>query len=622
MHTSKSLHDAGFARSIPPIDDHENQRMHRIQTLVTSATFALLALARPCTAAIAIDLAYVDRQSPAYQRFIAWVDAALAGEPGYSFSATDAAYAYRLTGDPAYATLAVAWAEQQVADAESAIARGQRPEVAADSYLQAGPLVRDIALVLDWCAAAVSTQQRARWTAYAAQAVWNIWNHEQAHWGATPQPWSGWATSDPANNYYYSFVEATMYWALATDDAQWMQLLADDKWPALERTMAAIGGGGSQEGTAYGLSHRKLFELYRVWRDAAPGHPDVAGANGHLEGSIHWWIHATVPTLDRTAAIGDQARVSEPVLYDYHRALLLQARALAGDAATRDAASWWLHAIANQSMESGFNLRDNLLDAGDGGSPPPSLVYHAPGTGQLFARTGWDRGAMWLQFAAGPFLQSHAHQDQGAFTLYQGQWLAVTENIWTRSGIRQQTDVHNLVRFEQAGQLVPQREGTTSTLEVAPGSGGSVHAVADLTPAYAGSPAVQRWRRTLDFADRRLRIEDRFTLGAGTRAVFQVNTPQRPLVSGNRAVAGALHVTVLEPAGAQLQVLDWTTRSGSGDETYLGGWRLDVSGSSTGYVVELGAGDPPVPSGPCADDPGGFDCRRASAPYPQQSRVR
>ena len=32
MHTSKSLHDVGFARSIPPIDDHENQRMHRIQT--------------------------------------------------------------------------------------------------------------------------------------------------------------------------------------------------------------------------------------------------------------------------------------------------------------------------------------------------------------------------------------------------------------------------------------------------------------------------------------------------------------------------------------------------------------------------------------------------------------
>lgn len=596
--------------------------MQRPSILVMSGLVALLALARPCAAAIAIDLDYVDRQSPAHQRFIAWVDAAQAGEPGYGFSATDAAYAFRLTGESAYATLAVAWAEQQVADAETAIAAGQRPEVAADSYLQAGPMIRDVALVLDWCADVVTPQQRARWSAYAGQAVWNIWNHEQAHWGSTLQPWSGWGTDDPANNYYYSFVEATLYWALATDDVEWLRLLEDERWPALEHTMAAIVGGGSQEGTAYGLSHRKLFELYRVWRDAAPGHPDLAQANDHLDRSIEWWIHATVPTLDRTAAIGDQARVSEPVLYDYHRALLLQARTLSADAAARDAASWWLHAIANQSMESGFNLRDNLLDAGTGGAPPASLVYHAPGTGQLFARTGWDRGAMWLQFAAGPYLQSHAHQDQGAFTLYQDEWLAVTENIWTRSGIRQETDVHNLVRFEQAGATVRQREGTVSMLDVAPGSGGAVHAVADLTPAYGGSPAVQRWQRTLDFAGRRLRIEDRFTLGTGTRAVFQVNTPQRPVVSGRQAVAGALHITVVEPANAQLQVLDWTSRSEAGEETYLGGWRLDVSGSSTGYVVELGVDDPVDPAGPCETDPQGHACRGRDAPDPPTSRIR
>lgn len=596
--------------------------MHRLSFLALSGMVVLLALARPCTAAIAINLDYVDRQSPRYQRFIAWVDAAQAGEPGYSFSATDAAYAFRLTGDPAYATLAVAWAEHQVADAETAIAAGQRPEVAADSYLQAGPMIRDVALVLDWCADAVTPQQRARWSAYAAQAVWNIWNHEQARWGSIPLPWSGWGTDDPANNYYYSFVEATMYWALATDDAQWLHLLQDDKWPALERTMAAIVGGGSQEGTAYGLSHRKLFELYRVWRDAAPGHPDLAESNDHLDRSIDWWIHATVPTLDRTAAIGDQARVSEPVLYDYHRALLLQARTLSTDESARGAASWWLHAIANQSMESGFNLRDNLLDAGTGGTPPESLVYHASGTGQLFARTGWDRGAMWLQFSAGPYLQSHAHQDQGAFTLYQDQWLAVTENIWTRSGIRQQTDVHNLVRFEQAGTLVPQREGTTSILEVVPGADGAVHAVADLTPAYGGSPAVQRWHRTLDFGGRRLRIEDRFTLGPGTRAVFQVNLPQQPVVSGNRALAGPLRIEVVEPANAQLQVLDWTTRSEPGEETYLSGWRLDVAGSDSGYVVEFGLGDPVDPADPCETDPQGPACRGRNAPDAATRRIR
>ncbi len=115
----------------------------------------------------------------------------------------------------------------------------ERPEVAADSYLQAGPMIRDVALVLDWCAHEVTPSQRERWHRYASQAVWNIWNPEQAHWNGTPQPWSGWGTDDPANNYHYSFIEATMYWALAADDAAWLQLLEDEKWPAVAATVGA-----------------------------------------------------------------------------------------------------------------------------------------------------------------------------------------------------------------------------------------------------------------------------------------------------------------------------------------------------------------------------------------------
>ncbi|MEO5625358.1 MAG: hypothetical protein ABIQ70_05065 [Dokdonella sp.] len=88
-------------------------------------------------------------------------------------------------------------------------------------------------------------------------------------------------------------------------------------------------------------------------------------------------------------------------------------------------------------MQSRFNHRHNLLAAGPAGTPPTALTFDAPGTGQLFSRTGWDRRAMWMRFAAGPYLQSHAHQDQGSFTLYQDTWLAVTENILTRSGIQQ-----------------------------------------------------------------------------------------------------------------------------------------------------------------------------------------
>jgi len=547
-----------------------------------------LAFSSAAPAALVIDLGYVDQGSPEFQRFHDFVEDAVAGNPGYGFSAADAAWLYRLTGDARYANLAVATVEAQVQEAEAAIAADEAPPVAGDSYLDVGPMIGDLALAYDWCAGFTTPSQRTRWADYAGQAVWNVWHPDQAQWGGNAFPWSGWATTDPANNYYYSFVQATMYWALASDDATWRSLLENDKLPALEAFYAGIEGGGSQEGTGYGLSHRTLFSLYRVWRDSTG--EDLANANAHLTQSIGWWIHATVPTLDRVAAIGDQARVSEPVIYDYHRHLMLEARRMTTDPDAQANASWWLHNISDQDMESGFNYRHNLLPAGPAGTPPSGLVYHAPGTGQLFARTGWDRGAMWMNFSAGPYLQSHAHQDQGAFTLFQGDWLAVTENIWTHSGIQQGTDTNNVVRFEHAGAIVPQREGTLSTMTVTPGAGGSVHAVADLTPAYDGDPAVQSWQRTLDFAERTLTLSDSFALGSGTQAVFQVNTPVQPVISGNTATAGALKIRVISPAGAILTALDWTTQSGA-DETYNRGWRLDIGGGTNGYVVELGSGD-------------------------------
>jgi hypothetical protein len=557
-----------------------------LQHIAPVVTALALLAARPCPAALDIDLSYVDQQSVEFQRFKGFVDDAVAGNPGYAFAAADAAYMYRLTGEAQYATLAVQTVEAQVADAEAAIAQGEPPEIAGDSYLDVGPMLLDLALTWDWCASSTTPQQRTRWSAYAEQAVWNVWHHDQAQWGGLPFPWSGWATDDPANNYYYSFVEATMYWGLVENSTTWLDLLATDKLPALQAFYAGIAGGGSQEGTGYGLSHRTLFSLYRVWRDSTG--TDLANANGHLTDSIAWWIHATVPTRDRVAPIGDQARVSEPVIYDYHRDLMLEARRMTANAGAQANASWWLHAISDQDMQSGFNYRHNLLPAGPADAPPPAaLVYHAPGTGQLFARTGWDTGAMWLQFSAGPYLQSHAHQDQGSFTLFQHDWLAATENIWSHSGIQQGTEVHNLVRFENAGAVVPQHVGTTSTMTVTPGGGGAVHAVADLTPAYDGDPAVQSWQRTLDFANRTLTIHDSFALGSGTQAIFEVNVPVQPTISGNTATAGALTLRVISPANATLSAIDWTTV----DSDYLTGWRIDVRGGATGYAVELGAGD-------------------------------
>jgi hypothetical protein len=534
----------------------------------------------PCGAAITIDLSYVDQQSTQFQRFRDWVDRAVDGDPDYGFSATDAAYMYRITGEPQYATLAVRTVEDQVASAEDAIANGEAPEVAGDSYLYVGDMIGDLAMTYDWCAPFVAADQKTRWSAYAGQAIFNVWNPDAASWGGHPFPWSGWSIDDPANNYFYSFLEATMLWSLADDSAPWMDFLDTVKIPRLTGYFDTIDGG-SQEGTGYGLSHKRLFYLYRVWRDSTG--VDLANANPHLTDTIEWWIHATVPTLDRTAAIGDQSRVSEPVMYDYHRALMLEAHDLTDGAAEADDASWWLHSISVPEMQSGFNFREDLLPAGPGGSPPSDLVHHFVATGHLFARTSWNTDATWLEFDAGPYVQSHAHQDQGSFTLYRNGWLAVTENIFSHSGIQQGAEVHNVLRFERNGTIVPQREGTESTMTVTPETGGNVHAVADLTPAYGGNDAIGSWTRSIDFSAGTLTVHDVYATSSETNTTFQIDVPVEPTISGSTAIAGDLRVDVISPANATLTAIDWTTVDGD----FNSGWRIDIGDGNGEYIVVL-----------------------------------
>ena len=566
----------------------------------TPATTANVALPGPApasaTSLLKVDLAYVDRKSAAYSRFRAWVDSAVDGEPGYAFNAGDAALMFRLNGNQKYCGLAVRMVDSQVADAETSIASGGRPAISGDSYLEVGPMIADLALTLDSCAASIAPAQRQRWSAYAEQAVWNVWHHNDAKWGGRPHRWTGWSTDNPGNNYYYSFLEATMYWALVSGNQKWIDDLRQHRLPPLQEYFSRLTGGGSSEGTGYGTAHMRLFSLYRLWRDSTG--QDLTKTSTHARDSIFYWVNATVPTLDRFAPIGDQSRNSVPELYDYQRRLMLEARQLTRDPMALDASAWWLGAISVPRMSSGFNSRYDLLDPGNKGHPPSALSHYATGTGHLFARTGWDKGAMWVAFVAGPYNESHAHQDQGSFTLFAHDWLAVTENIWSHSGIQQGTEVHNVVRFERSNRnasqcaspagdvVVHQCESpqSRSTLTFTPGAGGDFSAVADLTPVYRGNPALGNWQRRLDFSARKLGSRDRFRLGAGTRAIFQLNGPVQPKVDGLEVIAGRLKLRVLEPVNAVISIHDWRAQDSS---EFRRGFRIDVSGGDSTYVVEL-----------------------------------
>ena len=141
----------------------------------------------------------MNRSSTAYTRFRDWVDSGLTSTP-YGYSAYDPAFMYLLVNDAKYCNRAVSLADEQVATAESAIAGGGTPQIAHDSYLEVGPMIADVAMALHACPGYVDQTKRSRWSAYAEQAIWNVWNHEDATWGGRSSPWSGWSTDNPGNN--------------------------------------------------------------------------------------------------------------------------------------------------------------------------------------------------------------------------------------------------------------------------------------------------------------------------------------------------------------------------------------------------------------------------------------
>src|SRR5262249_15163888 len=158
----------------------------------------------------------------------------------------------------------------------------------------------------------------------------------------------------------------------------------------------------------------------------------------------------------------DQSRSSLPVLFDYQENLVHTAVVLSAGTPQARHGTWWLQNNSVNGVSQSFNLAGDLLPLPDPPEMPTALVYHATGAGVLFARSSWDTDAAWLAIVAGKYDQSHAHQDQGSFTFFQRDWLAVTPNIWSHSGIHQDVDVHNGLRFERAdGSIIPQTPSET-----------------------------------------------------------------------------------------------------------------------------------------------------------------
>jgi Heparinase II/III-like protein len=533
----------------------------------------------------------LSKGQPAAMRFKASVDRWVGGADVYNLSPWNAALLGQLTGDPKYCTAAVKAVDQQVSDAESQIASNNNPEVAGDSYLQVGNLIGNLALVYDWCAGSLAADRRGAWLSYADQAVFNVWHPMTAKWGGRTATWSGWAIDDPSDNYYYAFMRATMLLGLAAHDetpmasgwlTQFQDKLNNELVPTFDMELV---GGGSREGTGYGVAQRDMFELYDFW--AASTGQRIADLTPHTRASMLSMIHQIVPTLDRFAPTGDQSRDSTAAFYDYHRNYLQSLIALYPKDPVAPHAQALLAGSSLPKMSSEFMFVSDFLYA-NSDVPTTTLdglgtAYYAPGIGELYARSGWDKHATWVNLIAGPYTQSHAHQDQGSILLYKDGWLAYDAVIDSHSGLPQETTAHSVVRIvaSDGKTTVEQKTGTESKLVALHRGTGFLHAAADVTAAYGKQSLVSKVQREMVFLQPdTIVVYDRVTTQAGSQ-VFQLVTPATPTIVGN--VADLLTQnhrltvnSVLLPTGTTAAATSMTSvMTSAGPDDFNAGFRFD-----------------------------------------------
>jgi hypothetical protein len=532
------------------------------------------------------DYAHAAPSSTPYVRFKRMVDNAVAGHPAYGYSPVHSVIMFKLTGQAQYIQDAIARVEQDVHDAEVAIAGGNVPALAGDSYLDVGGYIGELSLTYDYGYDRLTVAQRQRWAAVADQAIFNVWHPAQATWGGVSRPWSGWSISDPGNNYHYSFLRATMMWAWAKQDQGLLTFLQTQKFPPLIEYFAAIPGGGTREGTGYGTALNNLFENEIIWK-ASTGE-NLAGLSAHVRDTIDYWVNATVPTRDRFAPIGDLSRESIPNIYDYHENLVHEAVVLSAGTTQAKHGVWWLQNNSLNGVSSEFNLQGDLLPYPDAPLAPTALVYHATGVGALFARSSWATDASWLAVQAGTYDQSHAHHDQGSFTFFKRDWLSVNSNIWSHSGIHQEDEAHNVLRFTTSGgATIPQNASSSVQSSMTfTQAGAAVNIAANLTNAYSGHRSqIQSWTRNFDFNGDVLRIHDVCTVAAGVKPIFQLHVPVQPAVQPDGSIiAGNLRVVPLLPVHTQIVTMHAT------DADFNSGYRIELT-IDTGceFHVELRA---------------------------------
>lgn len=271
----------------------------------------------------------------------------------------------------------------------------------------------------------------------------------------------------PYNVYLYnSPLQALMACAIATfgdsPRADPVMRFTHDYWtrrvlPVWRQIMGEHGGwheGGEYVGIGIGQA---IYQLPAMWR-AATGE-DYFKTEPGIRGFLDFLVYRNRPD-DTYLRWGDAG------FFDKRAE---DAKALAIE--YRHAAAYSLHGCPKQIVPTAWPWGplpdDSLCDRTAESRLPPSMLFD--GIGLLVSRSDWTRDATHVSFKAGDNYWSHAHLDQGAFTIFKRFPLAIDSGVYgTKYGsdhhmnYTYQTIAHNAVTVTDPEDIVqaPGKEHT------------------------------------------------------------------------------------------------------------------------------------------------------------------
>ena len=529
-----------------------------------------------------------------WTKFIGWINEA---SPYYKPTAYDFLLAYQVTQDQTYAQRAISDADATAADLTTE--RG-------DSFLHVYAHVRAVASTYDMLYDQLSASQRTNYVNYLNQVMNELWNPLNN----PTYTWSGWATNDPGNNYFYSFMLATTYAALAlynenpsppslplngTTYNDIYEFLQAKMTQQMIPWLTGYGkGGGWHEGVNYRLgSYMHMFEMFKTLRDA--GGPNLFQDLDFAKESVYYQIYIMQPGFQYLYPGGDLARESSMSVSPYDRAvMLLLADGLRGQQ-EGEYAQYWLDNVLT-SMPSGwaflftveFELYQNQFGRSFTELP---LGYLAEGCDFVTSRTSWSAAdAVSASFVSADHVQSHQHYDQNSFVIYKDGWQAPDASTYSHTGIVQSTDTHNTILVDGRGQRYGADTGNITKYEL---TSEYSYSVGDASDAYYGGqygrkdegdpPLLTHFEREfVHVKPDYVLVFDRITpVSASSEIKYLVHSHNQPSVQGNMVTSsqggGKLFHKTLLPENAVLNVVS----------EYHG-----LDGALSSYRVEIKAPSP------------------------------